>query len=43
MHGEGILTIKSGRVYRGIWVNGSIEAYTSDLQEQELAWNALVA
>ena len=40
MHGEGVLTLKSGRVYRGTWISGAIEAYTADLQEQELAWNA---
>ena len=40
MHGEGHLTLKNGKVYKGIWINGQSDGYIEDLQIQEIEWNA---
>ena len=39
MHGQGTLTLKSGKTFTGQWIAGSIAAYAQEIQSLETEWH----
>ena len=43
-HGQGTLTMKSGKTYVGDWVDGQLASHADEIEKEEQAWDhAMIA